>query len=299
MFRGLSAFPLTPLDEQRIDEQAFAGLIARLVTAGVDSITALGSIGVYTYLTRRERARIAQLTVDHADDVPVLVGIGALRTKDVLELAEDAQTAGAAGVLLAPVAYHSLTADEVYGLFETVTGELSVPLVVYDAPGTTGFAFTEDLYGAVGRLTGVASVKIPGADPDPAAAAQRISRLREVLPEHVTIGVSGDAYGATGLNAGGDVWYSALGGTLPAPILEITRAALSGDTARAVELDTRLQPLWDLISAHGSLRVITAIAEHLGLVQRSCLPLPLRGLGDTERAHVAQVIDELGIQAQP
>ncbi|GGK40948.1 hypothetical protein GCM10008955_38420 [Deinococcus malanensis] len=69
--------------------------------------------GSYAYLTRTERRRTAQLAVQHAGDVPVIIGIGALRTRDVLELAQDAQTAGARGVLLASMSYQKLSEDEV------------------------------------------------------------------------------------------------------------------------------------------------------------------------------------------
>lgn len=113
MFTGLSAFPLTPLVDDRVDEVAFAGLVDRLVSAGVDSITALGSTGSYAYLSREERALVTRIAVDHARLVPVIVGIGALRTSHVLEHLEDAQTAGAAGVLLAPMSYQPLTEDDV------------------------------------------------------------------------------------------------------------------------------------------------------------------------------------------
>lgn len=57
MFTGLSAFPLTPLTREGVDEVAHAGLTARLVDASVDSITALGSTGSYVYLDRASRAR--------------------------------------------------------------------------------------------------------------------------------------------------------------------------------------------------------------------------------------------------
>lgn len=91
----------------------------------------------------------------------MIVGIGALRTRHVLEAAEDVQSAGAAGVLLAPVSYHPLTDDEVFGLFEDVAAGLSVPLVVYDNPRTTRFTFTDELYARLGRLPNVVSIKIP------------------------------------------------------------------------------------------------------------------------------------------
>ena len=156
MFTGLSAFPLTPLDAAgSVDESAFERLVARLAEAGVDSIGALGSTGSYAYLTREERARVAQLAVGAAGDVPVMVGIGAVRTEHVLAHAHDAQVAGAAAVLLAPVGYQALTEDEVYGLYADVTAELSVPLCVYDNPGTTHFAFSDDLHARVAALPGV------------------------------------------------------------------------------------------------------------------------------------------------
>ncbi len=96
MFAGLGAFPLTPRADERVDEAAFAGLMKRLVEARVDSVTAFDSTGSYAYLCRPERARVAQLAVVHAGRVPIIVGIGSLRTTDVLRHAEDAQAVGAA-----------------------------------------------------------------------------------------------------------------------------------------------------------------------------------------------------------
>ena len=61
MFTGLSAFPLTPLANDEVDEGAFVRLIQRLTAAGVDSITALGSTGSYAYLGGDERRRVARL----------------------------------------------------------------------------------------------------------------------------------------------------------------------------------------------------------------------------------------------
>ncbi|MFD4605718.1 dihydrodipicolinate synthase family protein [Streptomyces sp. NPDC058464] len=294
MFTGLSAFPLTPLDpDGDIDEEAFARLVRRLAAAGVDSVGALGSTGSYAYLTLQERARAARVAVEHADGVPVIVGIGALRTRDVLAAAEDAQNAGAAGVLLAPVSYQPLTEDDVFGLYEDVTANLSVPLVVYDNPGTTRFTFTDELYTRVAGLPRVASVKIPGMPADPALARARVARLREILPGHVTVGVSGDARGAAGLNAGCDAWYSVTAGTLPRTVLAITRPARAGQADRAQEESERLQPLWDLFARHGSLRVIAAVAAELGLTAHHNLPLPLRGLQAHDQKQVADVLELL------
>lgn len=289
MFTGLSAFPLTPIHDDAVDTVALERLVRRLAEAGVDSITALGSTGSYAYLSRAERQQVVATAVGASDGTPVFAGIGALRTSHAVQHALDAQEAGAVGVLLAPLTYQALTEDDVFGLYADVLEHLSVPLIVYDNPGTTHFTFTDELYGRLAALPGVASIKIPGI-PSGQSAEERVRRIREVMPPEVTIGISGDAFAADALLAGCDAWYSVLGGTLPEPALRITRAALMGDAQEARAASARLQPLWDLFGQHGSLRVVAAIAEQRGWAPRGSLPLPIRGLDEAERDRVAEVL---------
>ncbi|QPI63103.1 dihydrodipicolinate synthase family protein [Vreelandella venusta] len=294
MFTGLSAFPLTPMNEQGIHEHEFTRLVERLVEAKVDSIGVLGSTGSYAYLSAEERARVAKLCVEHAAGVPVVAGIGSLRTRDVLANAESAQQAGASGVLLAPVSYQKLTEDEVFGLFETVCRSLSVPLCVYDNPGTTHFEFSDELHGRIAQLPQVRSIKIPPVQNDMAAAQQRVARLRGLIPSDVTIGISGDPAAATGMLAGCDAWYSVIGGLYPETALALTRAAQAGDAKDANALSAALEPLWALYRDFGgSLRVVATIAELTGTVSQPCLPQPLQTLQGDARKRVAAAIDAM------
>lgn len=294
MFTGLIGFPLTPLREDRIDEDAYRSLVSRLVAAKVDAIGALGSTGSYAYLDRDERRRVADLTVEHAAGTPVMIGIGATRTSHVEALAEDAQAAGADALLLAPVSYQPLTEDEVFGLYERVTRNLSVPLAVYDNPGTTRFTFTPELYARIAELPNVAGIKIP---PPPAEeVANRIATIRAAVPSHIRIGISGDNRAAAAFNEGVDAWYSVIGGTLPEVARGIVDAAKAGDTERARVESARLEPLWEFFTAYGSYRVTAAIAESLGLVRPDSLPHPVQGLNRSDRDRLAEVIDALELR---
>lgn len=114
-------FPLTPFRDDQVNEAAYIGLVKQLADARVDSITALGSTGSYAYLTIEERARVAQLAVAHAGNVPVFIGVGALLTSHVLANIDAAAKAGAAGVLVAPMSYQLLTDVDVFELFRTIT----------------------------------------------------------------------------------------------------------------------------------------------------------------------------------
>lgn len=297
MFTGLSAFPLTPVTARDIDEQGFSKILTRLTAARVDSLGVLGSTGSYAYLSREQRKRISTLAVQLAGDIPVMVCVGAFSTDAVLQLADDAQSAGAKALLLPAVSYQSLRDEEVYTLFETVTQHVSVPVCIYDNLGTTHFTFTDELHGQLSSLEGVHSVKIPGVPDTQVAAAERVNALRKHLRPGVTIGISGDAFAGLGLNAGCEVWYSVCGGLFPETAKQITQAAAVNDAERVTALTTRLNPLWALFRKHGgSIRVIAAAAGVLGLTDADCLPRPLLPLSAGDIANVARVIAELDLK---
>ncbi|ELN2734955.1 dihydrodipicolinate synthase family protein [Pluralibacter gergoviae] len=276
LFQGLCAFPLTPLRDQHIDEAAFTALLARLTDAGVDALGVLGSTGSYAYLSREERARITRLAVENAGDTPVMVSIGALRLDDILYLADDAQRAGVSGVMLAPVSYQTPTQDEAFRLYERVTAALSVPLCVYENVPTTGFTFSDELLTQVARLPGVGAIKLNRLPADKAGFA---AELRTRLPAGVALGVSGDRQSPSALAAGFDVWFSVLGGLFPRVCLAMTRAARRGDPRG----EEALAPLWALFDAHGSLRVVAAAAEIMGVAAAPALPFPLQAIGGEDR----------------
>jgi 4-hydroxy-tetrahydrodipicolinate synthase len=275
---GLSAFPITPADPNgRVDTAALARLLAPLVEAGVDSIGLLGSTGTYAYLARAERRRALEAALETvAGRVPILVGVGALRTDEAVRLAQDAKAAGAAAGLLAPVSYAPLTADEVFEHFATVARASGLPLCIYDNPSTTHFTFTPDLVGRLSRVPGIVAVKSPA--PEAAAVPAHLAGLRGAVREDFPLGYSVDWNATEALLAGGAAWYSVVAGLFPRPCVAILRAVQRGDAAEARRLNATLQPLFDLFKAHSSLRVSYAVARMRGLVDadppRPILPIP-------------------------
>jgi 4-hydroxy-tetrahydrodipicolinate synthase len=161
--KGLSAFPITPCSpDGRVDAGSMRRLLAPLLAAEVDSIGLLGSTGSYPYVTREERRRALDLAIDEASGrVPILVGVGALRTDEAIRLAQDAKAAGAEAGLLAAVSYTPLNEEEVFQHFVAVARGSGLPLCIYDNPGTTHFTFTPALIGRLGHVPGVIAVKSP------------------------------------------------------------------------------------------------------------------------------------------
>lgn len=294
IFSGLSAFPITPADEHgRVDTDALHRLLDRLMDAGIDSIGLLGSTGNYPYFTREERRRTIEAAARHVGGrIPLLVGIGALRTDDTVRLAEDAERSGADALLLAPVSYTPLTDREVMGLFEAVAAAVSRPICIYNNPATTHFTFGIDLIARLSQVPNVAAVKNPA--PPAAEVGEQLRLLQAGVASGFSLGYSTDWNAAEALIAGGAAWYSVAAGLFPVPCLRIMRAVQAGDVAEARRQDAALLPLWDLFRELSSLRVMFAAADALGLCG-AAPPRPILPLAEADRRRVAHTIDRLGL----
>lgn len=303
MFTGLSAFPITPFKQEAIDYKAFKGLVDNLASANVDSICAIGSTGLYPYLTREQKYDVAKLAVDHANGIPVMAGVGALRTYDVLKNVEAVQQAGVNAVLLAPVSYQVLNEEEVYGLYEAVSREVSVPICVYENPRVTNFIFSDDLYQRIGKLPNIGAIKIPGApfgksvtDGSASDGAHRLSLLREIMPQHIAIGVSGDSFGAAGMSEGCDLWLSVIGGIFPRTVMGIIDVAQSGNAVDAQAQSQELSGIWSMFARNGGgLRVVAAAAEILGYCETPSLPAPFLPIHKKDYSELEHIISKLSL----
>lgn len=314
MFTGLSAFPITPFKQEAIDYKAFKGLVDNLASANVDSICAIGSTGLYPYLTRGEKYDVAKLAVDHANGIPVMAGVGALRTYDVLKNVEAVQQAGVNAVLLAPVSYQVLNEEEVYGLYEAVSHEVSVPICVYENPRVTNFTFSDDLYRRIGKLPNIGAIKIPGtpfakssmdnssskdippSEVSSSEGARRLASLREIMPAHIAIGVSGDSFGAAGMSEGCDLWLSVIGGIFPRTVMRIIDAAQSGNAVDAQAQSQALSGIWSMFARNGGgLRVVAAAAEILGYCETPSLPAPFLPIDKNEYSELEHIITKLSL----
>ncbi|WP_340678183.1 dihydrodipicolinate synthase family protein [Paraglaciecola sp.] len=294
MFTGLSAFPITPFSNEVIDFKSFEALIGNLTQAKVDSICAAGSTGLYPYLNRKELSQVAKATVEMAGNIPVMAGIGSLRTLDVLKNAEAVQQAGVSAVLLAPMSYHRLNDSEVYSLFDKVTAELSVPLCVYENPGATNFTFSNELYAEVTKLKNVAAIKIPGMPFETEEGDKKLAQLRELLPEHVAIGVSADKFAAAGMASGCDLWFSVLGGLFPKTVQAMILAAKTQTRSEAMAASSQFDQVWQLFARNrGGMRVMATAADILGYTEYSCIPEPLQPLIGEDRAQLELLLKQL------
>ena len=287
LFSGLSAFPITPLTTAgEIIASDLVRLVRRIEAGGADSIGLLGSTGTYMFISREQRRRAVAAAVGAATSIPVIAGVGAMRTDEAQSLARDATTEGAAGLLLAPVSYTPLTEDEVFEHFLAVASASDLPLCIYSNPGTTHFTFRPEFVRRLATIATVAAIKLPL--PSSGDIAADLAAFRQAAPG-LSIGYSGDWGCKDALLAGADGWFSVVGGLFPERAAALTAAAMTGDREEADRHNAAFAGLWDLCKANGSLRLIYAAANMLGLTDAQP-PRPLLGADEGLRTRLASVL---------
>jgi 4-hydroxy-tetrahydrodipicolinate synthase len=273
----------------RVDVDALGHLLERLCAAEVSSIGVLGSTGIYAYLSQGERRRAISAAVESVRGrVPLIVGIGSIRTDLSEELVKEAEGLGADAVLMAPVSYTPLTDREVYEHYVSVARATGLPLCIYDNPSTTHFSFKQELLQRLSGEANIVAAKLPL--PADGNVTGELTSLRQHTG--LLIGYSGDWGGAGALLEGADAWYSVVAGLLPRITLELARSAQAGDRNGATERDLRFQPLWDAFKAFGSLRVMYALHD-LVAPGRATPPRPLLPLVGDELQRVIEAAEPL------
>jgi 4-hydroxy-tetrahydrodipicolinate synthase len=186
-----------------------------------------------------------------------------------------------------PSSYTPLTDEEVFQHFVAVAAATDLPLCIYNNPSATHFSFSDALVARLTAVPRIVAVKSPA--PPPSDAAAKVNALRQRQPADFAVGYSGDRHSAHAVLAGGVAWYSVVGGLLPCPSLALLRATQAKDAAEVRRIDATLQPLWDLFKEFGSLRVMYAAANLLGLTDAQP-PRPILPLGTPERARIARAL---------
>ncbi|MCX6656475.1 MAG: 4-hydroxy-tetrahydrodipicolinate synthase [Candidatus Bathyarchaeota archaeon] len=127
---------VTPLDENgNVNLEVLKRLLDFHVEFGSNGVLLLGSTGEPILLTRDERRRIVEASVDHANGrIPIMCGVSAPSTRETIENARHARDAGVDCGLMVQPPYVKPSQAAIYKYFKDVADEVDLPLVIYNNP---------------------------------------------------------------------------------------------------------------------------------------------------------------------
>ena len=283
-----------------IDEPALREYIAWVVAQGPVALAINVDTGEGPHLTHDEKVRILNIVRD-VTDTPIVAGLAGPSTDAAVRQARDFKAAGADALLVFPIpAYLSSPLNpEVPVAYHAAIAEVGLPLILFQLqPALAGVNYENDVLQAMAEVDGVVAIKEASFD---ARRFVDTARLLEQLPKKITLLTGNDNFilesfllGATGALIG-------FGAVMTREQVDMIRAWQDGRADEAMALGRRVQRLADVVFAApvGDYRVrLKECLRILGVLESADVRRPLLPISDQERAHLANVLREVGLLSE-
>ena len=276
-FKGIIAYPITPFDNnENVDIPLFRKQVERLVSSGSHGIAPLGSTGVLPYLNDEEKEAVTEAAIHQVNRrVPVLVGVSNLTTEKTIYHARFAEKTGADAVMIIPMSYWKLTDDEILRHYDKVASKISIPIMAYNNPSTSGVDMSPSLLKRLLEIPNVTMIKESSGD------IQRMHYLRKELGEDVAFYNGSNPLALAAFAAGATGWCTAAPNLIPKQNLALYDAIQNNDLMLAKEIFYGQVDLLKFIVAKGLPRAIKAGLIILG-EEGGYLKSPLQPLTESE-----------------
>lgn len=159
--RGMMTAMVTPFTaQQEVDEAVIKRLVNWQIEGGIHGIVVTAGCGEFGNLTDDERKRVLEVALETAAGrIPIVAGILAASTTHALQLAKNAEAAGAAAGLVITPYYINPSEEGVYKHFATIADKTSLPIILYNNPGRTKIDMGVKLLDRLADIPSVVGIK--------------------------------------------------------------------------------------------------------------------------------------------
>ncbi len=284
-----------------VDEDAFGAHVRWLVEASRGGgVVCNGHAGEVGSLTRQERKRVVEIAVREArGKAPVVAGVYTDSPPEAVELARDAEAAGASAILLFPPPVFggggNRTEAMVLPFARTVSAAIGIGVVIFQFP-IASLGYPTELLLRLLDIPNLVGVK-EGSDHLP-TFERNLRAIKKARPEVSVLTTNNTMlFASTALGADGIL--SGSGSVVAELHAELFEALDKGDLAAARAVNERIWPLTQVfycepfVNMHNRMKVAL---EFLGRQPNALVRPPLQPLGEEERARIIRGVQEAGLR---
>jgi 4-hydroxy-tetrahydrodipicolinate synthase len=279
-------------EDGSLDKEGLRKLIDWHITEGTDAICIVGTTGESATVDPDEHIELVKLAVDHvAGRIPVIAGAGANSTAEAIALTRHAKEVGADASLQVVPYYNRPTQEGMYRHFKAIAEAVDLPVILYNVPGRTVADMSNDTVLRLTKIPNIVGLK------DATGNIGRGAELLRLAPKSFAVYSGDDPTAMALMFCGGAGNISVTANVAPRAMHELCVAAMSGDVAKAVEINNKVIPLHaKLFVEPNPVPVKWAMAE-MGLMPAG-LRLPLVPLADEFHDTVRAAMREAGVLPQ-
>ncbi len=288
---GCAVALVTPFRQNgSIDSDALRRLVQFHIEAGTDMIITCGTTGESPTLSGDEQIEIIRTVRDEAaGKIMVAAGAGTNDTRHAVELAKNAEKAGAAAILSVSPYYNKPSQEGIYQHYRHIAEAVSVPIIIYNVPGRTGCNVAASTILRLARdFENIAAVK---------EASENIGQISELLegrPDHFSVLTGEDSLILPFMAMGGDGAISVAANEIPVQVKQLIEAVRHGDLEEARSINRRYQKLLKLNFIESNPVPVKYALSRMGMIEEN-YRLPLVPLSEKNRLIVDQELNALGL----
>lgn len=273
-----------------IDHDALGRHCEWMIGSGCVGIVCCGSLGEAATVSFDEKLAVAATCVRAVgSQAPVVLGIASLSTAEAVQLARGAEQAGCAGLMVLPPYVYSSDWPEMKAHVSAILSATKLSCMLYNNPPAYKTDFLpEHIVELAAEHPNLHAVKESSGD------ARRVTAIRALLHDRLTILVGMDDAVVEGVAVGAEGWIAGLVNAFPEESVALFEAALRGDKVRVRELYNWFLPLLRLDTVPKFVQYIKWVQAQVGrgtyVVRGPRLPLDNREL-ETVQGILAQALN--------
>ena len=288
-FEGIYTPVITPFhSDGSVDKEGFAAVLEFLIDAGTHGIVVAGTTGEYYAQTAEERTHLMQYAHQVINGrLPMMVGVGAIRTEDSIELAQIARQTGADALLVNSPPYVLPTETENATHALAIDKAADLPIMLYNYPGRTGVGMGEDYLNQVSASTNFCAIKESSGD------INRLHLLANDFP-NIQLSCGADDQALEFFVWGARSWVCAGGNFAPEAHIALYEACVvRQDFVAGRKIMAAMLPLMSVLEQGGKFGQCIKHATALRGLPAGPPRNPLAPLNESERAVLAEVIQKM------
>ena len=287
---GVMPAMTTCFDERlQVDHGVMVRHARWMLANGCTGIIALGSLGEAATLTFAEKEAILRNVVAGANGAPVVAAISALSTAEAVALAQAAEQAGCAGLMVLPPYVYVGDWRETKAHMAAIFRATRLSCMLYNNPVSYGTDFIpEQIAELAGEFENLAAVKESSTD------VRRITAIRALTGDRLQIFVGVDDAIVEGIAAGAVGWVAGLVNAFPAESVALFTCAMAGDEEKAFELYRWFLPLLRMDTVPKFVQLIKQVQQETGTGYARVRPPRLEVVGEELEEVCAAVRKALG-----
>ena len=292
IFKGAGVAIVTPFHENgSVNYEAFGEQIERQIAGKTDAIIVCGTTGEASTLSHEEHLDVIRYCVEKVNKrIPVIAGTGSNCTETAVYLSQEAEKAGADGLLLVTPYYNKCTQKGLLEHFKIVAESVSIPVILYNIPGRTGGVLIapETICTLCREVKNIVGVK------DATGNISGVAKLMHMAAGDVDVYSGNDDQIVPILSLGGKGVISVLSNVAPEQTHDICQMYFDGNVEGSRDLQLKAIPLIDGLFSEVNPIPVKKAMNLMGL-EAGPLRRPLTEMEDAHAEVMKKAMEDFGI----